>query len=228
MTTVTFGENFTTLFDTTRDRIFTEIHRMVSRSLSDLLPPEMKNVMSTKPTSALTSIILDDSLKQVKSTVIEIHDRGYHQAMNTISMVYARNLLFATVNKMEDFLQMCTLTDWLRTSQESPLSVNEVLDPIMPLVTVKAVRAVFQAMLTTCTEGSSKELKKFGSATPLYNFFEDVAEDITSQIPSSATTPRQYSGGTFFSGIQRQLFTSLTQTDTVETETQIRPRCQRA
>ena len=125
-------------------------------------------------------------------------------------MNLAKKLLLVILTKIQDSLQMSTVFGWLSVIRGSPVNTNEQLDDLLPFVTAKAVGAVFQSMLSICTEGTSKESTRCGSATPLYNFIQAVAHNITSEVSPSATTHRQ----------------SASETDTVETKSQIRPRCE--
>ena len=144
-------------------------------------------------------------------------------------MNLAKKLLLVIVTKIQDSLQMSTVSGWLSVIRGSPVNTNEQLDDLLPFVTAKAVGAVFQSMLSICTEGTSKESTRCGSATPLYNFIQAVAHNITSEVSPSATTHRQSASETCSNVVEGRFFTSLTlaETDTVEAESQIRPRCER-
>ena len=72
MSTVPFGESSTTIFKTIKGRIFAEIHNEVTSSLRNLLPPEIKDTLSTRATFDLTLNILDDSLKQIRYNIYKI------------------------------------------------------------------------------------------------------------------------------------------------------------
>ena len=58
-------------------------------------------------------------------------------------MNLAKKLLLVIVTKIQDSLQMCTVSGWLSVIRGSPVNTNEQLDDLLPFVTAKAVGAVF-------------------------------------------------------------------------------------
>ncbi|KAL6473823.1 hypothetical protein MHYP_G00173840 [Metynnis hypsauchen] len=191
VSTAPLSEPLRDLFGITKDSFFENVHSEVTSSLSNVVFPKMMIYLSRKTTLNLTNEILDHSLIKINSTLAELYrDAESHEeplCPGSTSKEVARELLSATFTRMQDALQLHTVSDWLSASQGSPVDLQDELEEMLPLVTAKVVSTVFGSMLTICSEGTPDEPKDGVSETPLFNFVQAVHDKIKSDIFKAAT-----------------------------------------
>ncbi|XP_035384782.1 uncharacterized protein LOC118241802 [Electrophorus electricus] len=164
-----------------------------------MLPPNVKYYLNRTATFSLMSAILNDSLKQMNLSLMEIysHAEGLFMTGSSTEDV-AQNLLVAALTKMQDFVQLCTLSDWLSGTQGFPINNHEELE-MLPSVTTAAVGVIVENMLNVCSEGTSCDFNEYGSDRPLWYFLQTVCDNINS------ATPRQPTHGAYCSMANEQL-----------------------
>ncbi|KAL6473862.1 hypothetical protein MHYP_G00174230 [Metynnis hypsauchen] len=185
-------------FGITKDSIFENVHSEVTRSMHNIAFPSMTRFLNRKTTFNLANGILDHSLIKINSTLTELrHHAESHQEPlfpGSTSKEAARKLLSATFTKMQDVVQLCTVSDWLSASQGSPVDVHEELEEMLPLITAKVVATLFESMSNICSEGTPDKSEEGVSKTPLLNFVHAVNDKIRSELFKAATLRQPPSG----------------------------------
>ncbi|XP_037403629.1 uncharacterized protein LOC108424015 isoform X1 [Pygocentrus nattereri] len=183
------------LFDITKGTYFSNIHDEVIRSMTFMVPQEMQASVNVHTTFSLISSIYEDVLKKMNSALLETDVLTGSWIDSVVPQItdMAKTLLSSTMKKLQDFLEICKVCDWLRASRGSPVDILDELDAVVPTLTRKVVGAAFQSLLGISSEGTSKDVMDCGSDTPLINFLQAVADKIESEISSESATPKQSS-----------------------------------
>ncbi|XP_076842506.1 uncharacterized protein LOC143487077 [Brachyhypopomus gauderio] len=137
--TSSFSKPLRVVFGISEDRIFSHIYGEVMRAIMNMLPPEIKH-LDMKETSRVMSAIVDDSLKQINSCLLDIYcNTDLHEGV-TLPVSYfediAQNLMLAVKTRMLGFLESCTITSWsasvLLNSITTTKSIIECLLSVIP------------------------------------------------------------------------------------------------
>ncbi|KAL7842774.1 hypothetical protein SRHO_G00244630 [Serrasalmus rhombeus] len=183
------------LFDITKGTYFSNIHDEVIRSMTFMVPQEMQASVNVHTTFSLISSIYEDVLKKMNSALLETDVLTGSWIDSVVPRItdMAKTLLSSTMKKLQDFLEICKVCDWLRASRGFPVDILDELDAVVPTLTRKVVGAVFQSLLSISSEGTSKDAMDCGSDTPMNSFLQAVADKLESEISSESATPKQSS-----------------------------------
>ncbi|KAI4885205.1 hypothetical protein NFI96_018762, partial [Prochilodus magdalenae] len=179
------------IFNLTKGTNFYKIHNTVISSVRLMLPQEMREVVNLKTTFSLVSSVYDDVLKEMNSALSEMnfYAEVWDDSVQTGIMEIAKKLLLSTMKRLQDFLDICSVCGWLRASRGSPVDIHRDLKVVVPPLSIKVVEAIFQAMLSISSEGTSVDCMD----TSLSSFLQDVADQVKTKVFPWSATPRQLS-----------------------------------
>ncbi|XP_076828007.1 uncharacterized protein LOC143474423 isoform X2 [Brachyhypopomus gauderio] len=190
--TASLPEPLGVIFDISKDKIFSLIHGEVTRAIMNMLPPETKRYLNMKETISVMSAIVDDSLKQMNSSLREIYCTPdlYESVRLSVSHIeyVAHHLMLGVMTRMLGFLEFCIITSWSSDIRGFPTHIHDELDELLPLVTSATVGATVEHMLSVCSEGTSNDVAGDVSDRPLWDFLQAVSKHISSAALSGKTS----------------------------------------
>ncbi|XP_076847294.1 uncharacterized protein LOC143493069 isoform X3 [Brachyhypopomus gauderio] len=190
--TASLPEPLGVIFDISKDKIFSLIHGEVTRAIMNMLPPETKRYLDMKETISVMSAIVDDSLKQMNSSLREIYCTSdlYESVRLSVSHIeyVAHHLMLGVMTRMLGFLEFCIITSWSSDIRGFPTHIHDELDELLPLVTSATVGATVEHMLSVCSEGTSNDVAGDVSDRPLWDFLQAVSKHISSAALSGKTS----------------------------------------
>ncbi|XP_076853556.1 uncharacterized protein LOC143508832 [Brachyhypopomus gauderio] len=135
--TSSMSEPLRVIFGISKDRIFSLIHGEVMRAIMNMLPPEIKH-LNMKETISIMSAIVDDSLKQMNSPLLEIYCNNDLNDSVTLPVSdiedVAQRLMRAVMTRMSGFLEFCTTTPNYKLLLNSTNLSKSIIECILSVI----------------------------------------------------------------------------------------------